>query len=57
MALVMIASGAWAACNGWLVGLMPAHPSLASLLCACGFVLFWWGVVAWMDHRRIYVKI
>ncbi|WP_313458335.1 heparan-alpha-glucosaminide N-acetyltransferase domain-containing protein [Stenotrophomonas sp.] len=57
MALVMIASGAWAACNGWLVGLMPAHPSLASLLCASGFVLFWWGVVAWLDHRRIYVKI
>ncbi len=57
MALVMIASGAWAACNGGLVGLMPAHPSLASLLCASGFVLFWWGVVAWLDHRRIYVKI
>lgn len=57
MALVMIASGAWAACNAWLVGLLPQAPQLASLLCAFGFVLFWWGVVAWLDHRRVYVKI
>lgn len=57
MALVMIATGAWAACNAWLVGLMPVHPRLASLLCACGFVLFWWGVMWVLDRRRIYVKI
>ncbi|WP_312317039.1 heparan-alpha-glucosaminide N-acetyltransferase domain-containing protein [Stenotrophomonas sp.] len=57
MALVMIASGAWAACNAWLVAQMPQQPSLASLLCAVGFVLCWWGVVWWLDRRRIYVKI
>ncbi len=57
MALVMIASGGWAACNAWLVAQMPQQPSLASLLCAVGFVLCWWGVVWWLDRRRIYVKI
>lgn len=57
MALVLIASGAWAACNAWLVGMLPQLPQLASLLCAVGFVLLWWAVVAWLDHRRIYVKI
>ncbi len=57
MALVMIASGAWAACNTWLLGMLPQTPQLASLLCASSFVLFWWAVVAWLDHRRIYVKI
>ena len=57
MALVMIASGAWAACNALLLARMPGEPRLASLLCALGFVAFWWGVVWLLDRRRIYLKI
>lgn len=57
MALVMIASGAWAACNAWLLGWLPSHPQLASLGCALGFVLLWWGVAWGLDRHRIYLKI
>jgi predicted acyltransferase len=36
---------------------LPGMPALASLLCAVGFVLFWW-VVAWaLDRRGVYLKI
>ena len=57
MALVLIASGAWAACYAALLQRLPSTPELASLLCAVGFVLAWW-VVAWvLDARRIYLKI
>jgi predicted acyltransferase len=57
MALVLIASGAWAACYAALLQRLPSMPELASLLCAVGFVLAWW-VVAWvLDARRIYLKI
>ena len=57
MALALIASGAWAACNAWLMAQLPDAPMLASLLCAAGFVLFWWGVVWLLYRRRLYLKI
>lgn len=57
MALVLIASGAWAACFAGLLSLMPAAPKLASLSCALGFVAFWWCVVWLLDRRRVYFKI
>lgn len=57
MALLLMASGAW----GWLYqtlsALLPTAPALASLLCALGFVMVWWGVVWALDARRIYLKI
>ena len=57
MALVLIASGAWAACYTMLANAVPGQPALASLLCAVGFVAFWW-IIAWaLDRRRIYLKI
>ncbi|WP_426804304.1 acyltransferase family protein [Stenotrophomonas sp. SrG] len=57
MALVLIASGAWAAYYAALARALPGMPALASLLCAVGFVLFWW-VVAWaLDRRGVYLKI
>ncbi len=57
MALVLIASGAWAACYRMLANAVPGQPALASLLCAVGFVAFWW-IIAWaLDRRRIYLKI
>lgn len=57
MALVLIASGAWAACYTMLASAVPGQPALASLLCAVGFVAFWW-IIAWtLDRRRIYLKI
>jgi predicted acyltransferase len=57
MALVLIASGAWAACYTVLAAALPSAPALASLLCAVGFVLLWW-VVAWaMDRRGVHLKI
>lgn len=57
MALVLIASGAWAACYALLLSALPAAPMLASLLCAAAFVAFWWGVVWILDRRRVYFKI
>ncbi|MBT2766958.1 DUF1624 domain-containing protein [Stenotrophomonas sp. ISL-67] len=57
MALVLIASGAWAACYAALARALPAMPELASLLCAVGFVLFWWGGAWALDRRRVYLKI
>ena len=57
MALVVIASGAWAAYYQALLRLMPGAPQLASLLCAVGFVAVWWGVAWVLDARRIYLKI
>jgi len=57
MALVLIASGAWAAWYAFLASLLPGTPPLASLLCAVGFVLVWWGVAWVLDRRRIYLKI
>jgi len=57
MALVLIASGAWAACYTMLANAVPGQPALASLLCAVGFVASWW-IIAWaLDRRRIYLKI
>jgi predicted acyltransferase len=54
---VLIASGAWAAYYAALARALPGMPALASLLCAVGFVLFWW-VVAWaLDRRGVYLKI
>lgn len=57
MALVLIASGAWAACYGALLQLLPTTPKLASLTCAAAFVLVWWAVAWALDARRIYLKI
>jgi predicted acyltransferase len=57
MALVLISSGAWTACYALLSGALPASPKLASLLCAAGFVAFWWGVAWLLDRRRVYLKI
>lgn len=57
MALVLISSGAWAAWYALLLSALPAAPMLASLLCAAGFVAFWWGVVWILDRRRVYFKI
>jgi predicted acyltransferase len=57
MALVMIGTGAWAACNALLVAGLPGQPRLASLLCALAFVAFWWCVVWALDRRRLYFKI
>ncbi|MEG2803285.1 heparan-alpha-glucosaminide N-acetyltransferase domain-containing protein [Stenotrophomonas sp.] len=57
MALVLIASGAWAGLYATLSALLPAAPRLASLLCAVLFVAVWWGVVWALDRRRIYLKI
>jgi predicted acyltransferase len=57
MALVLVASGAWAACHARLLASLPSSPQLASLLCAVGFVLFWWGMAWMLDRRRIYLKI
>lgn len=57
LALVMIASGAWGACNAWLAAQLPGEPRLGSLLCAAGFVAFWSGVVWVLDRRHLYLKI
>jgi len=57
MALVLIASGAWGGCYTMLANAVPGQPALASLVCAVGFVAFWW-IIAWtLDRRRIYLKI
>ncbi|MGH8088820.1 MAG: DUF5009 domain-containing protein, partial [Stenotrophomonas sp.] len=57
MALVLISSGAWAAWYALLLSALPTAPMLASLLCAAGFVAFWWVVVWVLDRRRVYFKI
>lgn len=57
MALVLIATGAWAACFALLLSVLPAAPQLASLLCALAFVGFWWCVVWLLDRRGVYFKI
>jgi len=57
MALVLVASGAWAACYSLLLRALPAAPALASLLCAVGFVACWWGVAWVLDRRGVYLKI
>ncbi|MFI8719265.1 acyltransferase family protein [Stenotrophomonas sp. NPDC077464] len=57
MALVLIASGAWAACYTMLARAVPDQSALASLLCAVGLLAFWW-IIAWaLDRRRIHLKI
>ncbi|WP_312708426.1 heparan-alpha-glucosaminide N-acetyltransferase domain-containing protein [Stenotrophomonas sp.] len=57
MSVALLASGAW----GWvwqqLSIAMPGALELASLLQAATFVALWWGVVWWLDRRRIYLKI
>jgi predicted acyltransferase len=57
MALLLIASGAWAWLYQGISALLPAAPALASLLCALLFVTVWWFVVWALDSRRIYLKI
>lgn len=57
MVLVLIASGAWACLYQAVATALPSAPTLASLLCAVGFVALWWGVVWVLDARRIYLKI
>ncbi|WP_369349297.1 acyltransferase family protein [Stenotrophomonas sp. JAG2] len=57
MVLVLIASGAWAWLYQAVATALPSAPTLASLLCAVGFVALWWGVVWVLDARRIYLKI
>ncbi len=57
MALLLIASGAWAWLYQGISALLPATPALASLLCALLFVTVWWFVVWTLDSRRIYLKI
>lgn len=56
MALVLIASGTWAALYGALSGLF-GDPMLASLASALLFVLFWWVVVWRLDARGIHLRI
>lgn len=60
MVLALMASGAW----GWLYGhlfdrwITPlAGAQMASLTMALAFVALWWLPMAWMDRRRIYLKI
>lgn len=55
-ALLLIASGAWQALYDAARLALPSPP-LASLACAVAFVAAWWCVMAWLDHRRIYVRI
>lgn len=57
LALLLIASGAWAGLFQALSSALPASPALASLLCAMLFVGAWWGVMWMLDRRRIYLKI
>ncbi|MCC7633758.1 acyltransferase family protein [Stenotrophomonas rhizophila] len=57
MALLLIASGAWAWLFQMASALLPAAPKLASLLCALGFVGVWWCVVWALDRRHIHLKI
>jgi len=57
MALVLIASGAWAWLFQTASTLLPAAPKLASLLCALAFVGVWWCVVWVLDRRHIHLKI
>jgi predicted acyltransferase len=40
---------------GWMVPI--AGPHVASLAYALAFVGVWWGVVVWLDRRKIYFKI
>lgn len=57
MALILAASGGWAWLYQQALAAFPDAPKLASLLCALGFVAFWWAVVAVLDARRIHLKI
>ena len=60
MVLAMLATGAW----GWLYAqvfercVTPlAGAEAASLAMALAFVALWWLPMAWLDRRRIYLKI
>ncbi len=60
MVLAMMATGLW----GWLYAQLVDRwitplggAQLASLLMALAFVALWWVPMAWMDRRRIYLKI
>lgn len=60
MVLAMMASGSWGwlweqLFNRWLTPLGGAP--FASLVMALSFVALWWLPMAWMDRRRIYLKI
>ncbi len=60
MVLAMMASGSWGwlweqLFNRWLTPLGGAQ--FASLVMALSFVAIWWLPMAWMDRRRIYLKI
>ncbi len=56
MALLLIASGCWA---GFFQAAQHVlhEPMLASLACACVFVLFWWLLMWWLDARGIHFRI
>jgi predicted acyltransferase len=44
--------------HGFADWMTPAFgPYLPSLTYALAFVALWWGVVRWLDRRRIYFKI
>ena len=56
LALVLVATGAWAQLNAGL-GLVLHDPTRASLGCALLFVGLWWGIVRGLDARGIHVRI
>lgn len=56
LALVLIASGAWARLDAALVVLLH-DPTRASLACAVLFVAVWWAIVRALDARGIHVRI
>ncbi len=60
MVLAMIATGSWdwlwtQVFDRWLTPLVDAR--LASLVMGLAFVGLWWLLMAWMDRRRLYLKI
>ncbi|MDF4003803.1 acyltransferase family protein [Luteibacter sahnii] len=60
MVCLMIALGAWGALYrvafaSWMTPLF--GPYVPSAAWGVAFVAVWWGVVRWMDRRRIYLKV
>jgi len=60
MVCLLAAAGWWGGLyqHGFAGWMTPRFgPYLPSLAFALAFVALWWGIVAWMDRRRWYVKI
>lgn len=56
MALLLAACGGWTILFGSMQHVLPS-PMLASLACACLFVLFWWLLMWQLDARGIHLRI